>query len=112
MLKQHLTRTFSLEADPEVAVPELPSPAVPQDAARPLPLVRLSDLEAGQTARLHCAALSAQDCALLRAIGLTDRCVLRICKVGEPCIVQVRATRIGLSRIVADGIMVVPQEHT
>ncbi|MCC7008071.1 MAG: ferrous iron transport protein A [Acidobacteria bacterium] len=72
--------------------------------------MRLSDLMAGQTARLHCAALSPQDCALLRAIGLTDHCVMRICKVGEPCIVQVRATRIGLSRAVADGIMVVPQE--
>jgi Fe2+ transport system protein FeoA len=79
-----------------------------------VPLVKLSDLEAGQTARMHGAgaALSAQDCALLRAIGLTDRCMLRICQVGEPCIVQVRATRIGLSRAVADGIMVEPQEHT
>jgi Fe2+ transport system protein FeoA len=71
--------------------------------------VRLSDLGPGQTARLHGADLNPHDCALLRAIGLTDRCLLRICKVGEPCIVQVRATRIGLSRSVADGIMVVPE---
>ena len=77
--------------------------------AVPVPVVRLSDLTAGQTARMHCAALSPQDCALLRAIGLTDHCMLRICKVGEPCIVEVRATRIGLSRAVADGIMVEPQ---
>jgi len=77
-----------------------------------VPLVRLSDLIAGQTARMHCAALSAPDCALLRAIGLTDQCLLRICKVGEPCIVQVRATRIGLSKAVADGIMVVPEGQT
>jgi len=69
----------------------------------------LSELVAGQTARLHGADLNPQDCALLRAIGLTDRCVLRICKIGEPCIVQVRATRIGLSRSVAEGIMVVPE---
>ena len=55
------------------------------------------------------ANLAPHDCALLRALGLTDRCVLRICKIGEPCIVQVRATRIGLSRSVADGIFVVPQ---
>lgn len=60
-------------------------------------------------ARLHGSDLSAHDCALLRALGLTDRCVLRICKVGEPCIVQVRATRIGLSRSVANGILVVPE---
>lgn len=89
------------------------SPAVrPSDAAVAVPLVRLSDLIAGQTARMHCAALSAPDCALLRAIGLTDQCLLRICKVGEPCIVQVRATRIGLSKAVADGIMVVPEGQT
>jgi Fe2+ transport system protein FeoA len=62
-------------------------------------------------ARLHTATLTASDCALLRAIGLTDRCLLRVCKVGEPCIVQVRATRIGLSRSVADGIFVLPEGH-
>lgn len=71
--------------------------------------VRLSDLASGHTARLHRTDLSPQDCALLQALGLTDRCVLRVCKVGEPCIVQVRATRIGLSRAVADGIFVVPE---
>ncbi len=71
--------------------------------------IRLSELEAGRKARLHKAALEPQDCALLRALGMTDRCVLRICKIGEPCIVEVRATRIGLSRAVADGIFVVPE---
>jgi Fe2+ transport system protein FeoA len=70
---------------------------------------RLSDMAEGQTVRLHEANLNPQDCALLRALGLTDRCVMRICKVGEPCIVQVRATRIGLSRSVAHGIMVLPE---
>jgi Fe2+ transport system protein FeoA len=45
---------------------------------------------------------------MLRALGMTDDCTLRICKVGEPCIVQVQSTRIGLSRSVADGILVVP----
>jgi Fe2+ transport system protein FeoA len=60
-------------------------------------------------ARLHCATLAAHDCALLGALGMTDSCLLRICKIGEPCIVQVHATRIGLARSVADGIFVVPQ---
>lgn len=77
---------------------------------RPSGPVRLSTLSPGQMARLHGADLAPQDCALLRALGLTDRCVMRICKVGEPCIVQVRATRIGLARSVADGILVVPQQ--
>lgn len=71
--------------------------------------VRLSSLAAGQVATLHGADLADHDGALLNALGLTDRCVLRICKVGEPCIVQVRSTRIGLARAVADSILVVPQ---
>lgn len=78
------------------------------NAPEPQP-VRLSALAPGQIARLHGATLGAHDCALLGALGLTDRCLLRICKIGEPCIVQVHATRIGLSRSVADGILVVPQ---
>jgi len=80
-----------------------PSPSTPQTP------VRLSQLAPGQTVRLHGADLNPHDCALLGALGLTERCVLRICKVGEPCIVQVRSTRIGLSRTVADGILVVPE---
>jgi Fe2+ transport system protein FeoA len=71
--------------------------------------VRLSQLQAGRRARMHTADLAPQDCALLRALGMTDRCTLRICKVGEPCIVEVRSTRIGLSRAVAHGIFVVPE---
>ena len=82
--------------------PKSDAPAGP----RPVPL---SDLAAGRIVRLHNADLSPQDCALLRALGMTDHCMLRICKVGEPCIVQIQSTRIGLSRAVADGIMVVPE---
>ena len=80
--------------------------------ASPVPaLVRLSELPPGRLARLHGADLTPHDCALLRALGLTDRCLLRVCKIGEPCIVQVRATRIGLSRAVAHGIFVLPEGH-
>ena len=77
-------------------------------AAAPAP-IRLSDLASGCTARLHAALLRPEDCALLKALGLTDRSVMRVCQVGEPCIVQVKTTRIGLSRVVADGILVVPE---
>ncbi len=71
--------------------------------------VRLTELSAGHVGRLHATNLPAQDWALLGALGMTDQCVLRVCKVGEPCIVQVQATRIGLSRSVASGILVVPE---
>jgi Fe2+ transport system protein FeoA len=87
---------------PDQTEPKSDAPARP----RPVPL---SDLAAGRMVRLHNADLSPQDCALLRALGMTDHCLLRICKVGEPCIVEVRSTRIGLSKAVADGIMVVDE---
>lgn len=74
--------------------------------AQPIPL---SQLRAGSTARMHSAELTTDDCALLRALGLTDRCLLRVCKAGEPCIVEVKATRIGLSRTLARGVFVVPE---
>lgn len=69
----------------------------------------LALLRPGTMARMHVAHLTQQDCALLRALGLSDRCLLRVCKSGEPCIVQVRATRIGLSRELAKSILVIPE---
>jgi Fe2+ transport system protein FeoA len=75
-------------------------------ALQPIPL---SQLRAGCTARLHSAELGKDDCALLNALGLTDRCLLRVCKAGEPCIVEVKATRIGISRSLARGLFVVPE---
>jgi len=74
--------------------------------ARAVPLTQLST---GSMARLHATELGTEDCALLRALGLTDQCLLRVCKAGEPCIVQVRATRIGLSKEVARGLFVIPE---
>ena len=71
--------------------------------------VSLAQLRAGTMARVHAAQLALDDCALLRALGLTDRCLLRVCKAGEPCIVQVKETRIGLSRELARGILVIPE---
>ena len=74
--------------------------------SQPIPL---SQLRAGSTARLHSAELTKDDCALLNALGLTNSCLLRVCKAGEPCIVEVKATRIGLSRALARGVFVVPE---
>ena len=74
--------------------------------SQPIPL---SQLRAGTTARLHSAELAKDDCALLKALGLTYRCLLHVCKAGEPCIVEVKATRIGLSKSLARGVFVVPE---
>lgn len=70
--------------------------------------VPLTSLEAGASARLHDTQLDEDTRSLLRSLGLTDASHLRVCKRGEPCIIQVRATRIGVSSSVAGGIYVVP----
>jgi Fe2+ transport system protein FeoA len=41
---------------------------------------------------------------------LTDASRLRVCKRGDPFIIQVRDTRIGVSRKVAGGIFVVHED--
>ena len=82
------------------------TPAPLMSTQQPVPL---SALAPGTRARVLSNQLTVDDCALLRALGLTDRCLVRVCKAGEPCIVQVRTTRIGLARSVADGIMVLPE---
>jgi len=70
--------------------------------------VSLQDLEVGTLARFHATDLDPEACHQLRSLGLTSECQLRLCKKGEPCIVQVRSTRIGLSNAVARRIFVMP----
>jgi Fe2+ transport system protein FeoA len=82
-------------------------------AHRPLPLpglspIQLTELSAGAQARLHASSLGDDDFALLEALGMTRSCHFRVCKVGDPWIVQVRETRIGLAASVARQILVVP----
>ena len=74
-----------------------------------LDAVPLSTLQIGTIARFHEARLDADACRLLRALGLVASSELRLCKAGEPCIIQVRSTRLGLSKRVAAGIFVIPQ---
>jgi Fe2+ transport system protein FeoA len=70
-------------------------------------IVSLCDLSVGEVARFEEARLDPESSHLLRALGLTKSSMVRLCKAGEPCIVQVRSTRIGLSRAVAGKILVV-----
>ena len=84
----------------------MPSVSAVSDA-QPVPLC---DMCPGQVARFHEASLDTGTAQFLRALGLTRTSEFRVCQNGEPCIVQVRSTRIGLSRAVADRILVIPVE--
>ena len=79
-------------------------------APRPAPVpVRLSELRSGQSARLHRRELSQGEGCLLSAMGMTEGCRLVVRSHGDPCIVEVRSTRIGLARSVAERLLVVSE---
>lgn len=69
--------------------------------------LRLSDLGPGRPARLHAGELDPGEACLLQAMGLVTGSQLVVRVAGDPCIVEVRATRIGLARSVAERLLVV-----
>ena len=97
-LRRSSRPTTALVRDVSVAQARTPSPEA----------VRLSDVAVGVTARLHETELDAESRAQLRALGLTDAARLRVCKQGEPCVVQVRTTRLGISSRIAQHVFVIP----
>jgi Fe2+ transport system protein FeoA len=76
--------------------------------AAPARTIPLCELPVGDVARLHAVDLDADAAGLLHALGLTADSDLRLCKRGEPCIVQVGGTRLGVSASVACHILVRP----
>jgi Fe2+ transport system protein FeoA len=84
--------------------PTSPSPPVLASPAA----VPLTTMPVGAVATLH-EVRDAESRSVLRSLGLGDSSVMRLCKAGDPCIVQVRATRIGLSHAVARHLYVVPE---
>lgn len=71
--------------------------------------VDLTRLRVGARARLHATRLERADIELLEALGLTDACRLRVCQAGDPWIVQVGTTRIGIADSLAPSILVLPE---
>ena len=71
----------------------------------------LAELAVGDIARVHQTDVEDTTGRFLRAIGLTRTAEFRVCRRGEPCIIQVRATRVGLARAIADRILVVRVPH-
>jgi hypothetical protein len=75
--------------------------------------VALTTLARGQIGRVCGASMGADDAALLRAMGLRRNTRVRLCRMGEPCIVALECRdgegcRIGLAQRLAAGLMVEP----
>lgn len=74
--------------------------------------IRLTQLTRGQSARLDSSSLAIAETEALRAMGLRPDCELRVCKMGEPCIVSIGSKaggcRIALARRLADHLHVRP----
>lgn len=82
------------------------APSKTSTAPVPDGAVSLATLREGECGRAHTAQLPCEDCDLLNAMGLTEACEVRVCRKGEPCIVQVNTTRLGLSAALARRILI------
>ena len=69
-------------------------------------LIPLSELKTSEEAVVHVANLEYEERISLAAMGLREDATFRLCQQGTPCIVQVEATRLGLSREVSERILV------
>lgn len=87
------------------------SAAVPQPVSAVRRAVDLTRLRVGAEARFCGTLLDRADLQILEALGLTDACRLRVCQTGDPWIVQVRSTRIGIAESVARAILVIPEDR-
>jgi Fe2+ transport system protein FeoA len=74
-------------------------------------LIDLTRLQVGARARFRGTGLERSDLELLEALGLTEGSRFRVCQTGDPWIVQVRSTRIGIAEAVARRILVLPEEQ-
>lgn len=79
----------------------------------------LSSAQPGQVGTVYRTCDDPKDAALLRAMGLRPNAIVRVCRMGEPCIVEVLGScssggegacrcRIGLSRPMAMQILIGP----
>lgn len=70
--------------------------------------IPLSTLRTGSCAIVRRCLVSCEERELLAAMGLSVRCSLRVCRAGQPCIIRVAGTRLGLSSATARRVMVQP----
>src|SRR5262249_36095992 len=67
--------------------------------------IPLSQLRRGERAIVEITALDDHESRLLSAMGLVDKAEVRVCRAGTPCIVQIEATRLGISAAMAAKIL-------
>lgn len=72
--------------------------------------IPLAEAKPGQVGTVAATCRDPGDAALLRAMGLKPNCRIRVCRLGEPCIVEVlgcggSCCRIGLARPLARQVM-------
>jgi len=80
-------------------------PVTPTTAEETVPL---STLRRGSIAEVACRGDACEDRELLCAMGLRDRCPLRVCRTGRICIIKMDQGRIALPQDLAMRIMVRP----
>lgn len=76
------------------------SPTIEQNC---IPLSQLGERE---KAFLHSTELEADEREALVAMGLHEEASFELSKHGQPCIIQIEGTRLGLSREITSRIMV------
>ena len=86
--------------------PETPPGRFPEEMRRTPGLRPLTALTPGEQGIVYANSIASQDRDLLAALGLVDRSTVLLCKAGNPWIVQVRGTRIGLSEELARQLQV------
>ena len=85
------------------------------ESAGPEPMapVPVTSLRRGQCGIVQGTSLEDGEAAMLRAMGLRPRVRVRVCRLGEPCIVEVCCgpgvgSRIALNRPLAERVLVRP----
>jgi Fe2+ transport system protein FeoA len=66
----------------------------------------LTELAEGERARVEQRRVGPLEAELLAALGLREGSELRVCRAGDPCIVEVRSARIGMTRRIAEQLAV------
>lgn len=74
---------------------------MPQDT------MTLDQMPPGATGTVQLPSSDAADAALLRAMGLREGLPIRVCRTGEPCIVEVDGTRLGIAKDISVQVQVV-----